>query len=165
MTSTCQDRKQGGLKDPCCLTENLFSQSRTGSNQRNKQEIYQQVTRATQRITISLRNSEWMGGLLARVVWASDITWSTRGPRPAKMWGTHCRRRHGWGKGPSPGLSLESLRNRDKANLSWAQWMNRVVWDELERQWRVPGIIEAFLTQKKEFGMFFQVQWEIIGKL
>ena len=43
--------------------------------------------------------------------------------------------------------------------------MNRVGWDELERQWRVPGIIEAFLTQKKEFGMFFQVQWEIIGKL
>ena len=43
--------------------------------------------------------------------------------------------------------------------------MNRVVWDELERQWRVGGIIEAFLTQKKEFGIFLQVQWEIIGKL
>ena len=34
--------------------------------------------------------------------------------------------------------------------------MNRVVWDELERQWRVGGIIEAFLTQQKEFGIFFQ---------
>ena len=43
--------------------------------------------------------------------------------------------------------------------------MNREVWDELERQWRVGGIIEAFLTQKKEFGFFFQVQWEIIRKL
>ena len=43
--------------------------------------------------------------------------------------------------------------------------MNRVVWDELERQWRVGGIIEAFLTQQKEFGIFFQVQWEIIRKL
>ena len=43
--------------------------------------------------------------------------------------------------------------------------MNRELWDELERQWGVGGIIEAFLTQKKEFGTFFRVQWEIIGKL
>ena len=87
MTSTCQNKKQGGLKDPCCLTEILFSQNRTGSNQRNKQEIYQQVRWATQIITISCHNSEWMGGLLAQVVWAGDITQSTRGLHPAKIWG------------------------------------------------------------------------------
>ena len=57
-----------------------------------------------------------MGGLLARVVWAGDITQSTGGPCPAKIWGDTLQAEARLVQRPQPRTNLGTFEEQSPVN-------------------------------------------------